>query len=927
MPTVLRASSGPVHAPSTSVSGRATLTPDTKRAPSTILAFVESVRVVGGGGAVNYRVLATHGRGEEVTFTTEIKVAMGDLVRLTRSTTKRLYRVYQHPVSFPRESSSRNEDQSPLLKGWVRAFNAATRIMLVKTRFSLLTLTLSDDEILLVDSLSKARAGSLTGFSILFRPCFTDGRLSSSGITEVVAGSWPQPDTSQSGPTCEVFETESLLSLSEELGFNTSYQVPADVSPLEFKDYELTSCISVPEVPLLDAEERILESYYAAGLGSVSQDFANDAEYQKLLNEGLHPVVTALGDVGKLIRYLDQSLRQIDDMGLVRRVDVLYPVDPATTHSTIRTTISTKLMNPYFFPYIESLDLLENPLPLQRVYRRSGVPTGRVRLQHFAVIRMHVRPRCSMNLPCTRIQANPIPERFSKCIDTSSSKSPCPDEAAVKLLVPKGAVSFDRLRDSLPSGTLIHKVPHSMQASYTAYVITFSNPGDATHFISYIAKVNRSSEQPGPQWMVAPMSGFRQSEQNSVLTLFGTYKLDKNIAYNLFEAKWAYPINHNQIRFCSPLPFQDIVSRACDVNASSQLARRPRSLLKLMNDHEEEIDLTLAYGSPPVFTTIYTSDDDTDWFRPFPGATSAAADSLSRGKDEKHIAAPRRWIEVTNVPLTTPYPSVRDLVASLTSDYDNLSIGSRANGLSVVFSTLDTEALSKVGKDPVITHPLCLAFAQILDKAPAFNPEEHRTAFPSLVSFTPCEALSEEQLAALFGLRPSNPLDADSDHDSAPGARDPPLSPGDGPRSQVSTSLPNTSLRLPSTTEEDPDSEDEWADLSSDRGASAIGEAQKGLSESDCESFVSSRPVLSAETINNVAESDSVTAAMDTSTAAESDALSEGPGSLGDRALTSLGRQRRSSGAGRGFPPRTTKKAKTIHYCNSNDSSQGGSNY
>ena len=74
------------------------------------------------------------------------------------------------------------------------------------------------------------------------------------------------PRSDSSGPICEVIERESLLSLAKEFGFNTSYQVPSDISPLQYRDFELTTCISVPEVPLLVGEERVLESYFAAQL-------------------------------------------------------------------------------------------------------------------------------------------------------------------------------------------------------------------------------------------------------------------------------------------------------------------------------------------------------------------------------------------------------------------------------------------------------------------------------------------------------------------------------------------------------------------------------------------------------------------------------------------------------------------------------------
>lgn len=749
----VRRSGGPVtKLPSLAPSALYAGATRTKRALTTTLAFVESVRAVGSAGKSNYRVLATHGRGEEVSFFTETKMAMGDYVRLTRSTTEGLHRVYEHPAQPP--LSECKGTQGPLLKGWMRSFNADDKTAVVKTRFSLLTMCLSDSEVRLIKPLASS------GVSILFRPCLTKGELGSAGFVEAVAGYWPRPVPESQGPTCEVVEADSLLSLARDLGFNASYQVPANLSPLEYKDYELTSCLSVPESLLLSAEERVLERDFMARSGMSLSEISGDAQYQSLLATGLHPVITALSDVGKLIRYLSKSLEQVDDLGLERKVDVLYPVGRAITPGLLHTAVSTKLLNPFFFPYIDRIALLENPLPLLKMFARTGVPTGEVRLQHFAVITMHVRPRPRSQLPSVSMLSNATPECFKL------KSAPLADDAAVRLLVPKGAASLGDLRASMPSGTLIHKVRHSMQTSYDAYVLTFGSTEHAKKFVVYVTKLNKSSTRQGQLWMAAPESGFQQNDAMSVFTLFGTSKLRKEVVYEDLEADWAYAINHNQIRFCSPLPLSAILDRVFAINSRSQRTRNSRPLLKIMNDLEQEIDLTRAYDRVPAFRCIYTKGDplDTKWYQ-----STSMADPAKNDSDNKHGssrgAAPvsRYWIEIMNVPLTASSAHIRGLVTSFAADAKDLSVGAKNGSLSIIFSTLDEKALHAVEREPVIARSSYLAYASLLGSAPSFSSSDlaQRAALSSADSNSQSqsESFSVERLCGLITQNPVAPGD------------------------------------------------------------------------------------------------------------------------------------------------------------------------
>ena len=112
---------------------------------------------------------------------------------------------------------------------------------------------------------------------------------------------------------------------------------------------------SLQGIPYPQIEELMIRQSMPA-----DTEWKADAKFHQALTTGLQPLLFINNDEPAKIRKLRNDIAAIQKAGLVRTIRVLYPAPAMLNAQSIKTTMSTQLVNPSFFP-VTSICLFDNP--------------------------------------------------------------------------------------------------------------------------------------------------------------------------------------------------------------------------------------------------------------------------------------------------------------------------------------------------------------------------------------------------------------------------------------------------------------------------------------------------------------------------------------------------------------------------------------
>ena len=295
-----------------------------------------------------------------------------------------------------------------------------------------------------------------------------------------------------------------------------------------------------------------------------------------------------------LTQYLRRCLTEIDSLGLERRVIVLYPIEEGTTAQNFYGVTSSKLFQSKQLP-ITKVEVLTEPVLMAKARTCPVELSGRVTARRMVAVHYEVSGRISLpsTPPVTELTVAASPHA------PPGDRLDLPEVSglrnAVRFSVPKGVLDPEALRVVLPEGALLHPVGHAMGASYSTYEAVFAAEGEATVFLKIIGDTNRSSKNTA-QWLAAPLSEYWGGDK--IFTMFTSKQFQKDDFYKLFEANWAFAVNHTQIRFSTDLPLREICKIADQANSTP---RGPPTFYRLSGDARGTIYFNRKGGTPPLF--------------------------------------------------------------------------------------------------------------------------------------------------------------------------------------------------------------------------------------------------------------------------------------------------------------------------------------
>ena len=408
------------------------------------------------------------------------------------------------------------------------------------------------------------------GQRVLFTPSWADGQLVAEAITRpdtspmnlaVSRGSaWGSPSMSSAvtpQTKTEVIHPHVSSKLMAALGITHDLACHPSLTSAAFASEDASSSYAVPRKGLLQLEELCVKGTWGTddSKASPSPNLAGDPAATTYLLLGSR----SSGHL--LTNYLRKSFEEIDALGLERKLVVLYPIEEGINPANFYGTTSSKLFQSRLLPILK-VEILREPIPLAQAYSRSATLTGKVTSQHMAAVHYGVTRDLSLDPlpPVTwlELEGSPLDDLSEVPFDLPTNLA-----SSVRFSVPKNTVGLDAIREALPKGTLLHTIGHSMAASYTTFKAVFADADQAERFVGIIGESNRSHHT-GPQWLAAPCFEFWGG--TNVFTIFTSKDFDKDCFYRLFQAKWAFAVNHTQVRFCTDLALSDICAIADRLN-------------------------------------------------------------------------------------------------------------------------------------------------------------------------------------------------------------------------------------------------------------------------------------------------------------------------------------------------------------------------
>ena len=499
------------------------------------------------------------------------------------------------------------------------------------------------------------------GQRVLFTPSWADGQLEATAITKPdlslpslgtsrssVWGSPNGPSATNSRAMTEVIHPQVSSQLMTALGVSHDLTCHPSLTSARFGFVDASSSHAVPRKGLLYMEDHCVRVTGSGGDSKASSPA--DAN----VPPATYLLLGSRSSGHLLTEYLRENFAEIDSLGLERKLVVLYPVEEGTTPANLYGTLSSKLFQSRLLP-IRKIEVLKEPLPLAQAYSYSDALTGKITSQHMVAVHYAVSSDLSLD-PHPPVGWLELEGSSLSDLALDSSKLPENSASSVKFSVPRDTFGLDAISEALPGGTLLHAVGHSMAASYTTYEAVFSDAGLAEHFVGIIGKSNRSHT--GPQWLAAPHSEYWGGDK--VFTFFTSKDFNKNEFYRMFQTRWAFAVNHTQIRFSTDLSLSEI----CEVADRANRTRSKRmSFFRLYGDGKGFILFGKGSRTNPIF----------------PGEAAAPSEAKTQlGSPGGHLP-----IFVHNVPLSLPYRNIEGLIQQLAPGATPLSFSHGASTLSV----------------------------------------------------------------------------------------------------------------------------------------------------------------------------------------------------------------------------------------------------
>ena len=519
------------------------------------------------------------------------------------------------------------------------------------------------------------------GQRILFAVGWSDAGITAESITGLDPSklpyspgfAWKSPLGRPGVPTSSfmnIVHPSASLQLSTALGYTHDLCCKPELSPAPFAFADDSWNKAVPRLSLLKMEEMSSAGSWSQGSAPVGPE--SDSKVNKITTY----LLRGTRSTGHLLaEYLRKNLSEIDSLGLERRVVVLYPVDECTTPANFLGTTSSRLFQSQMLP-ISKIEILSEPIPIAQACLSPVGMSGKITSTYMAAVHYEVsRGLVLPSLP-------PVTElHFSAEIPGSDAPLAPPDDpgpsSIVKFSIPKGALETKVLREALPRGTLLHSVGHAMAASYSTYEAAFATSNEAKEFVNVIGGANRSHKK-SEHWLVAPLEEYWGGEQ--VFTMFTSKKFVKDEFYRLFNASWAFAVNHTQVRFRTDLTLNKI----CEIADKRNLKSRGLSFYRIFGDARGFINFDKRGGTVPIFPKAFAQRDSSPLVPPRQALQPA----------QKLITC------LNNVPRSLSLQGIDGLVRSLAPEAKDISITQTQGLLRVSFSAGSQKAREELLSQP-----------------------------------------------------------------------------------------------------------------------------------------------------------------------------------------------------------------------------------
>jgi len=573
---------------------------------------------------------------------------------------------------------------------------------------------------------------------VLFEPVWSGDGVKAKLITGVDvstravprASAWEPRSVAYGGGEFELLSPDSSSTLASVLGFTHDLSCPPELTSANYGFFD-GNVRAAPRLSLLRMEELAKPGTFEVP-GSSSPHHGQEAEplvAPTYLLRGTRSTGHLLAD------YLRRNFDEINSLGLERKVVLLYPVDDGTTPENFYGTTSSKLFQSRLLPIVK-IEVLANPVTFAHYTLPSQMATGKLTSRRMVAVHYELSASASLSPlpPVTVLEAGmsiAYPARDSSEVHFDLQANLA---SSVRFSVPKDTLDPEAIREALPNGTLLHTVGHSMAASYTTFKAVFANAAQAERFVGIIGDSNRSNLT-GSQWLAAPCSEFWGGA--NVFTIFTSKGFSKDAFYRLFQANWAFAVNHTQVRFCTDLPLSEICAIADRINSTKG---KRMSFIRMYGDGKGFISFSRRSRTSPFFP---------DEVAPLPELKA----------DDEHSDGPLS-VYLHNVPLSFSSRDIGSLAHQLAPGASPVSISQASSSLTVQLAVEEDEQRGSLLAQPcrrLGKHYLFLSHYGLESKQATTSficsGEEDMPSFPQVLSPNPTKEPSAAAQTEAAGSR------------------------------------------------------------------------------------------------------------------------------------------------------------------------------
>ena len=321
----------------------------------------------------------------------------------------------------------------------------------------------------------------------------------------------------------------------------------------------------------LRLEERHITTEYTMNHPE-AHSLRDDQTFQDQLTEGLVSAFFFRPEDGPKINWMRNQVREIDRMGLRRKLVFVYERPALMTEHSVLGSTHTKLLNHRIFP-MSSIHMLEHPC-LIRYHGPTGMQQKR---SHLVVIQVDTG-QAQGSVP--RVSTNST--IFHNDFDSKSHTLQLRGYAthAVRALIHRSDERHDDILASVSTQSLATHEVHPMHREYKPLLFTFDTASQAEGFSAALS----TSSYPV---FNAPLHDFYCS--SSAYTLISDTHIRSTDLYALLQAEFAYPVLPNVYRFVTRLSEGELIRRLCQSHFNF------RSLMQ----GSEQIPLDSSASEPP----------------------------------------------------------------------------------------------------------------------------------------------------------------------------------------------------------------------------------------------------------------------------------------------------------------------------------------